>query len=462
MCLGRVMHWGRQHDITEPSSRRAPPRSQFGQGVREHSVGIRGRKGKATATAASDAELRPANTQARNLTSALGRAGTALLRPDHSAPGLRSAVVGSAATCCPTPPSMSPVSTRGRSFFTRTMGRSPPNAQAPPPPSDGVKTGGIRRLAGSLLRGASFGASSRKATMSVEIDSHRIGSFDEASKASAADAVPAATAVPRASCDSVPGAIADPGSASEDGRLNSSSPRYSVSSRQALSTLRHLDHDLERIESDVAGLLSASEAASRGPSSSSMSIGKVRAALAQLEAEGHKLESGGVDNVYTSDLNSGKDEAKLLKKSLLARLERLFESIENIFQLLKSAETTHQGGNVASDVVVDAATTAPARTSDATDILTPSPESAVHATSSPAPSRAPAGHYVSRNRGSAVSGYTCGVQDVFDIGAANVCNGVESGGHSGGTSSAALVDGERSNDLEKLLAPGFIGDSTST
>lgn len=63
---------------------------------------------------------------------------------------------------------------------------------------------------------------------------------------------------------------------------------------------------------------------------------KARNELAYVEAQGHKLETQGVDSVYCSELTSGKATAKAEKKALLARLESLFESIDAEFKKLKA------------------------------------------------------------------------------------------------------------------------------
>eukprot|EP00435_Cladocopium_sp_Y103_P001584 s2547_g1.t1 len=76
--------------------------------------------------------------------------------------------------------------------------------------------------------------------------------------------------------------------------------------------------------------------------------GQARTELAQLEAEAHKLECQGVDNVYTGDLDSGKAEAKDLKKALLARLETVLERIEETFRRLKMPSTADVNGCIFS------------------------------------------------------------------------------------------------------------------
>lgn len=68
--------------------------------------------------------------------------------------------------------------------------------------------------------------------------------------------------------------------------------------------------------------------------------GALRTELAALEAQAHKLECQGVDNVYTSELESGKADAKDLKKALLLRLEQIFKSIDDCFVRLKASEAS--------------------------------------------------------------------------------------------------------------------------
>merc|ERR1719499_2948980 len=60
--------------------------------------------------------------------------------------------------------------------------------------------------------------------------------------------------------------------------------------------------------------------------------------LAQLETQAKCLETTGVDSVYTSELNSGKAEAKSEKKDQLARLEALFQRLEGLFKKIKALE----------------------------------------------------------------------------------------------------------------------------
>lgn len=60
--------------------------------------------------------------------------------------------------------------------------------------------------------------------------------------------------------------------------------------------------------------------------------------LAQLETKAKQLETTGVDAVYTSELNSGKVEAKTQKKDQLARLEALFDRFEELFKQIRAEE----------------------------------------------------------------------------------------------------------------------------
>lgn len=102
---------------------------------------------------------------------------------------------------------------------------------------------------------------------------------------------------------------------------------YSVPSQDALLQLATVDASVSAIEKRVAEIntLSQREEEPAGP---------LRTELANLEARAHKIECQGVDNIYTGDLSSGKAEAKEMKKSLLIRLEKLFQLIDATFAQL--------------------------------------------------------------------------------------------------------------------------------
>jgi len=72
-------------------------------------------------------------------------------------------------------------------------------------------------------------------------------------------------------------------------------------------------------------------------------LGPVKTELASLEARLHRLEATGVDNVYTGDLHSGRDDAKCMKKAMLARFEALFDTLEKAFSRIKGVECLGAG-----------------------------------------------------------------------------------------------------------------------
>mmetsp|Transcript_14260 Transcript_14260/g.29753 ORF Transcript_14260/g.29753 Transcript_14260/m.29753 type:complete len:206 (+) Transcript_14260:75-692(+) len=123
-----------------------------------------------------------------------------------------------------------------------------------------------------------------------------------------------------------------PNRTAEDGVLKRQPrevPRwYSVSSQGALAQLAAVEMEVLSVQHRVEELAAL-------PLDTEEQRGQARTELAQLEAEAHKLECQGVDNVYTSDLDSGKAEAKDLKKALLSRIETVLERIEETFRRLK-------------------------------------------------------------------------------------------------------------------------------
>lgn len=113
---------------------------------------------------------------------------------------------------------------------------------------------------------------------------------------------------------------------------------YSVRSEEALNALLHTDCRLKTIEDRVAILEVNIKTAGSHPNG----VSKAKIELAQLEADAHKLESAGVDNIYTGELESGKAPAKESKKEQLRRLEALFNRIDDIFRAIsRQAEASN-------------------------------------------------------------------------------------------------------------------------
>merc|ERR1712060_622959 len=111
--------------------------------------------------------------------------------------------------------------------------------------------------------------------------------------------------------------------------------RFSTLSLEALSNLGNTDTELKRIEGRVSDLTHWLH----GYQSSAAQLAEVRTELALLESQAKQLEVKGVDDVYTGELHSGKQEAKDQKKDMLRRLEVLFTSFEQVFALIPKATT---------------------------------------------------------------------------------------------------------------------------
>merc|ERR1719336_1268324 len=65
--------------------------------------------------------------------------------------------------------------------------------------------------------------------------------------------------------------------------------------------------------------------------------GKARDDLAQLEARLDRLQCEGVDSIETFDLQSGKDQARALRKVLTRRAEQMHERMDDLFAEIKQA-----------------------------------------------------------------------------------------------------------------------------
>lgn len=109
--------------------------------------------------------------------------------------------------------------------------------------------------------------------------------------------------------------------------------RHSVPSEEALVALAAIEVELSKIEARVSDIATSCLEGDLG-----QQPGAAKTELALLEARAHKLETHGVDAVYTGALVSGQAEAKGRKRSLLLRLEGLFDDIEAGFRTLKKVE----------------------------------------------------------------------------------------------------------------------------
>lgn len=113
----------------------------------------------------------------------------------------------------------------------------------------------------------------------------------------------------------------------------------SVRSEAALKTLGDLDSRLAQIENRVAEMDALVRGARESELDAAEFLGQLKTELALLEAEANKLETCGVDSVYTCELESGKADAKAVKKVQLQRLEALFTKIEDVFAAIKQASS---------------------------------------------------------------------------------------------------------------------------
>merc|ERR1719181_710842 len=69
--------------------------------------------------------------------------------------------------------------------------------------------------------------------------------------------------------------------------------------------------------------------------SGEMNPGEARTELSKVEGRAHKVEGNNIDEIKTSELNTGKVQAKDEKKNQLRRMEMLFETLETRFAWLK-------------------------------------------------------------------------------------------------------------------------------
>lgn len=112
-------------------------------------------------------------------------------------------------------------------------------------------------------------------------------------------------------------------------KLNRSHRAMSYISQEALDGLSKTSAELDELEARVDEI---SEQVKRGE----LTAGQGTTQLAQIESAANKVECDKVDAIYTSELKSGKEEAKQEKKEQIRRLEKLFDKLEQRFKWLKT------------------------------------------------------------------------------------------------------------------------------
>jgi hypothetical protein len=98
---------------------------------------------------------------------------------------------------------------------------------------------------------------------------------------------------------------------------------------KALGVLEKTSRELAQLEGRVA------EISNSLADSKSIDASSLKTELAQLEAKAKKLETKGIDDVYTGGLENGKQMAKDVKKSILSRMETLYVQIDSAFAVLR-------------------------------------------------------------------------------------------------------------------------------
>lgn len=105
----------------------------------------------------------------------------------------------------------------------------------------------------------------------------------------------------------------------------------SYMSEEALSGLVKTSCEIEQLEARIDEIVANVRSGQLIP-------GQARTELSQVEAAANKVECNKIDSIYTSELNSGKAQAKDEKKEQLKRLEALFAKLEAQFQWLKTLD----------------------------------------------------------------------------------------------------------------------------
>jgi hypothetical protein len=119
-------------------------------------------------------------------------------------------------------------------------------------------------------------------------------------------------------------------SKAEQKEVITNSLRLSTASKHALRMLDRTKDDLVEIERRVKDIMAFLVDAN------SSEACQLKRELSQIEAQAKQLETIGIDDVYTGDLRSGKQQARDVKKDMLARFESLFANLETCFEMIQA------------------------------------------------------------------------------------------------------------------------------
>merc|ERR1711957_210204 len=76
---------------------------------------------------------------------------------------------------------------------------------------------------------------------------------------------------------------------------------------------------LDMSSAEISGMEAQVDEIERALRAGDITCGQARSELAQVEANAHKVETNKIDCVYTSELTTGREEAKTAKKEQLQR-----------------------------------------------------------------------------------------------------------------------------------------------
>jgi len=128
-----------------------------------------------------------------------------------------------------------------------------------------------------------------------------------------------------------PGARGDYGGEVPPPQPTRATRALSALSAEAIAGLRETAGELERLQGTTEEIAFQLDCGT-------VTAVQARTELAQVESQAKRLECERVDAVYTSELSSGKAEAKSEKKDQLAKLEALFQRLEGLFARIKALE----------------------------------------------------------------------------------------------------------------------------
>mmetsp|Transcript_46411 Transcript_46411/g.121825 ORF Transcript_46411/g.121825 Transcript_46411/m.121825 type:complete len:185 (+) Transcript_46411:19-573(+) len=121
----------------------------------------------------------------------------------------------------------------------------------------------------------------------------------------------------------------------------------SLNTVNTLTTLEREMQDMRDLSKSAAGHIDAVRAGTAGLPAS------LRGDLCNLHGSANKMLATRIDAIMTTELVSGKDEARAKRKQLVQQAEQLIEMVEGQVKAIDGLKGSHEGGNTGAETCLE-------------------------------------------------------------------------------------------------------------